>query len=136
MSMTLACALTELRPGWEFAIDGDSYDGVVWGKTLDDGHAIPTAAEVTAKMLDDPAPKVPVSVTMRQARMALLNAGLLNAVNAAIAAIPGASGDAARIEWEFSSEVQRNRPLLSGLAQALGLSEAQIDQLFITAAML
>lgn len=79
---------------------------------------------------------VPRAVTMRQARLALLGAGLLPAVNAAVAAMPGVAGDAARIEWEFSSEVQRDKALAQALASVLNLTDAQLDALFITAATL
>lgn len=75
----------------------------------------------------------PASVTMRQARLALLNAGKLSIVNTAIANMPGTQGEAARIEWEFSNEVQRKQPLVLALGAMLGMSEAQLDQLFITA---
>ena len=79
---------------------------------------------------------VPQSVTMRQARLALLAAGKLAAVNSAIAAMTGAAGDTARIEWEFSSEVQREQPLVLALGGMLGMSEAQLDALFVAAAVL
>lgn len=78
----------------------------------------------------------PQAVTMRQARLALLGADLLSSVNAAIAAMPGTSGEAARIEWEFSSEVRRNQPLVVALGPALGMSATQLDALFIAAAKL
>lgn len=81
-------------------------------------------------------PRVPELVTMRQARLALLEAGTLSAVNAAVAAMPGAVGDAARIEWEFSSTVERHRSLVGALAGALKLSTSQLDALFIRAAEL
>lgn len=81
-------------------------------------------------------PKCPASVTMRQARLALNEAGKLAAVNAAVAAMPGVTGDEARIEWEFSSTVERHRPLVTSLASALALSEAQLDDLFNRAAEL
>lgn len=77
------------------------------------------------------APAVPAAITMRQARLALLGAGLLSTVNAAIAAMPGAQGEAARIEWEFSSEVKRAQPLVSALGPALGLTGAHLDALFL-----
>ena len=80
-----------------------------------------------------PAPEV---VTMRQARLALLQSGLLAQVNTAIANMPGAAGDTARIEWEFSSTVERNRPLVQSLIGALGLTESQLDDLFRLAATL
>jgi len=79
---------------------------------------------------------VPQSVTMRQARLALLGAGRLASVESAIAAMPGAQGDVARIEWEFSSEVRRAQPLVAALAPVLGMTEGQIDELFIAASAL
>ncbi len=79
---------------------------------------------------------VPQSVTMRQARLALAGAGLLQSVNSAISAMPGAAGDAARIEWEFSNEVHRDQTLVAALTPALGITGAQLDQLFIAAAAL
>lgn len=81
-------------------------------------------------------PDAPLSVTMRQARLALLQAGLLEQVNIAIQNLPGSQSEAARIEWEFSSTVERNRPLLQSLAVALNLTEAQLDDLFNLAATL
>lgn len=81
-----------------------------------------------------PAPVVPQSVTRRQARQALLLAGLLDSVDPAIAAIPDATArKLAEIEWQDSLEFERNRPLLISLATALGLDGAALDQLFITA---
>lgn len=57
------------------------------------------------------APTVPASVPMAQARLQLLAAGKLAAVNAVVAAMPGPQGDAARIEWEFRPTVERQHPL-------------------------
>lgn len=83
-----------------------------------------------------PIQPVPEVVTMRQARLALLQNGMLTQVNDAVANIPGAQGDAARIEWEFSSTVERNRPLVQSLGAALGLTDTQLDDLFRLAATL
>lgn len=83
-----------------------------------------------------PAPEVPQAVTMRQARLALLGAGLLSSVNTAVASMPGAQGEAARIEWEFSSEVRRTQPLVLAMGPMLGLTDAQLDALFVAAAAL
>lgn len=81
-----------------------------------------------------PPPEVPSEVTMRQAKLALLRAGYLTAVTQAIAAMPGVEGEAARIEWEYSSVMQRNKPFVEGIGSAVGLTSEQIDQLFIAAA--
>lgn len=75
-------------------------------------------------------PAVPDAVEMRQARLALLAAGRLSDVDAAIAA----AGPAAFQEWEYGSRIRRSHPLVQALGPALGWSEAEIDQLFIAAA--
>jgi hypothetical protein len=84
------------------------------------------------------APPVPVitSVEMRQARLALLEQGLLTQVNNAVATMPGELGNKARIEWEFSNAVRRDKPLVQVVAASLGLTSQQIDDLFALAATL
>lgn len=79
---------------------------------------------------------VPQKVTMRQARLALLGADLLDDVDAAIAALPSPQKEAAKIEWEYGQEVQRHNGFVSVLAPALGMTEAQTDALFVEAAKL
>lgn len=83
-------------------------------------------------------PPAPVtSVTMRQAHLVLLTYGLLDAVDAAIAAIPDDfERAAAQIEWNRGSVVERTSPLVTNLMPALGLSPAQIDELFQIASTL
>lgn len=76
-----------------------------------------------------PAP-VPSSVTMRQARLALLGAGLLDDVTTAINAMSEPAKTAATIEWEYSNELQRDHALVAVLGAALGLTGAQVDDLF------
>lgn len=102
-----------------FGVD-DLYDGASFSKSA-------------SKSLQQETPK---SVTMRQARLALLNIGKLGTVDSAIASMTGIYGDAARIEWEFSSEVHRNRPLVLALAPILNMTDAQLDQLFVEASKL
>jgi hypothetical protein len=41
--------------------------------------------------------------------------------------------EVARIEWEYSTSVNRTHPLIDGLAAALGLSSGDVDALFIAA---
>ena len=79
-----------------------------------------------------PPPPIPQSVTMRQARLALLAAGLLDLVETAIAG----AGPAAKIEWDYATEVQSSAGLVPAMATALGLTDAQIDALFVTASTL
>lgn len=94
-----------------------------------------TDAEVDAHLSQPPTlPVVPQSVTMRQARLAMLQAGILDKVEELIAAMPGDEGRAARIDWEYALEVRRDWPLIAALGSQLGLSEQQIDDLFMAAA--
>ena len=88
----------------------------------------------TVEVVADP-PPVPAEVTMRQARLALLAAGKLDDVEAAIDALPeGVTRTAARIAWDYSSMVERHNGLVATLAPAIGLNDAAIDALFIGAA--
>lgn len=80
-------------------------------------------------------PKI-TTVTMRQARLALLNSGKLTDVTTAINALPSPQKEAAQIEWEYSQTVERHRPFVLAVAPALGLTDAQLDDLFTLASTL
>ena len=80
--------------------------------------------------LADPIAAVPQSVSRFQAKAALAMAGLLDQANAAVAA----SGDVVlQLAWAEATEFKRNSPGINALAPALGLDDAALDQLFITA---
>jgi hypothetical protein len=81
--------------------------------------------------IEPPAP-IPTTVTMRQARLALHQGGLLTTVNAAIAA--GAEAD--KITWEYATEVKRDDALVTNMATALNLTETDLDNLFTLAGTL
>lgn len=110
--------------------------------------AVPAPPEVGPgwRWLDDawvapppPPPVVPERVTARQAVEALLRSGVTEGmVESALAAIPNATERAiAQNLWRRSNDFERTNPTLIALAtQALGMTEAQLDQLFITAATL
>ena len=44
--------------------------------------------------------------------------------------------EAAKLAWEYATEVRRDSPLLNSIAQQIGLSAEEIDQLFIQAAQI
>ncbi len=85
--------------------------------------------QVFTNPMPPPAP-VPEAVTARQARLALLGAGKLAMVEGALAQIPGVQGEAARIEWEYATDIRRDSPLIGALAPMLGLTSEQVDDLF------
>lgn len=89
----------------------------------DHGFTVEVEPEVTP---------VPKTVTPRQARLALDAAGLLETVTQVVAVSP----KAVQITWEFATEVNRDDPLINAMKNALGLSDTQLDKLFITAATL
>lgn len=103
---------------------------------LADDQAVAPGDYYAAGVFAAPAPRVPQAVTMRQARLALFSAGLLSAVDTAIDALPEPQRTAARIEWDYSNELQRSNPLVAALTPALGLTDAQVDALFIAASAL
>jgi hypothetical protein len=74
----------------------------------------------------------PDSITPRQCRLLLLQQGLLSQVESMIAQ----QDEATRITWEYAIEFRRDDPLLNQLAHNLGLTDAEIDQFFITAAQM
>lgn len=81
------------------------------------------------------APPIDISetiVTPRQARLALLNAGKLDAVNAAVVA----AGAETQVWWDYSTEIHRDHPLIAALGAQLGMSSADLDQLFAVASRL
>lgn len=105
-------------------------------KKIVNGQAIDMTAEEVAAFEASRGPVKVTAVAPRQAKLALHNAGLLTAVEAAIAALPEPQKTAAQITWDESLEFQRNNPVLLSLASALGLTSAQVDDLFTAAAAL
>jgi hypothetical protein len=75
-------------------------------------------------------PVVIPTLTMRQARLALLSAGLLDEVEAAITTPEN------RIWWDYSTVVERSHPLVNAVLTALGKTETEIDSMFIEANLL
>ena len=121
---------------WDERIDGTLPDDVqVGGMVRLDGELVFSQERMNTHLAAS-RPPVPQTVTMRQARLALLAAGKLSAVDAAIVNLPSPQKEAAQIEWEFSSVVERDRPLVQMLGPALGLFDADLDALFIQAAQL
>lgn len=95
---------------------------------IDDGEYMPPA-----EGSEPDAPRVPRSVTMRQARLVLLGAGLLDQVGNAIDMLEEPQRSAARIEWDYASKVDRDSQMVMLIGDALNLNSAELDALFIAA---
>lgn len=76
-----------------------------------------------------PEPKVN-AVTIRQARLQLLDMGLLDNVEAIIS-----ENKAWQVEWEYATEVRREDPIIGAMVEALILTEEQLDEFFKQASM-
>ena len=79
---------------------------------------------------------LPISqrITARQAQLALLDAGLLDDVEVTIEALPANVRAQVRIEWGRATHVERGSTVTQMVATALGLTAAQVDDLFVAAA--
>jgi hypothetical protein len=128
INVTLAdLAFAQGLPGYDVAVDISARPeiGIGW---------VYAAGVFTAPL--PPTPPIPQSVTMRQARLALLAHGLLGNVAAAINSLPEPAKSQAHIEWEYSNALERGNTFVATLGAALGLNASALDALFIEAAQL
>jgi len=80
-----------------------------------------------------PLPPEPVTVvTARQARLALIQAGLYDQVVTAV----NAADQTTQVWWQYSPFIERQNPILLAMATQLSLSPTQVDTLFQTASTL
>ncbi len=91
-----------------------------------------TAAEITAAQSAAATAAIP-SVTRDRLLVALHNAGLLNGINAYVAA---ASDPTIALRWNAASIVDRSNPTVIAAATAAGLTSAQVDAVFQAAAQI
>lgn len=97
----------------------------------DIAQSIGSDAPLEPPFVPEPAiPSAPQSISRFQARAALLAAGLLSDVEAAVAA----ADPFAQLAWAEAQEWRRDSPTLLALAHGIGLTDAEIDDLFIQAA--
>jgi len=107
---------------------------------LPNGEVIELTSKQQADLLSSFAPaeaSLP-SLTARQLRLGLVTHGIdLSDVDAAIAGIDDPQDKAkAKIEWEYASIFERDHPLIAEVGAVLGLTEAQIDEMWQNASSL
>lgn len=71
------------------------------------------------------------SITPRQARLKLLEVGLLDELEAIIT-----TNREWQIEWEYATEVKRSSPLVAAVAAQAGMTDEEIDTMFKQASVL
>lgn len=94
-------------------------DGWYWYDTLDEAL--------------DKLPRQSMKVTRFQAKAVLHQQGLLEQAQALV---DNSNDPLLRLVWNEALVFERNSPTLNSMAQALGLSENEIDQLFLTASQI
>ena len=125
----LFAALSTVAPVSNVDI-GDPGDRATWRVGFTD--AATNAEKQAAAVLIASYADVPDSVTRRQGRLALSAAGLLDRVEAMVAA----SARAPQIWYADADTWERSDPILARLAGALGLTSDQVDALVRQAAAL
>jgi hypothetical protein len=75
---------------------------------------------------------VPLELTPRQVRLVLNSTGMRAAVEAAVLATDQNTKDM----WAYSSSFKRNDPVLNAMAASIGITQSQLDQMFISGAKL
>ena len=116
-------------------LDQETLADLTWANYPDYGFLIredALALGITAEALDhaDQLQKkleVPETISMKQARLALLNIEKLDDVESAIV------DRSVRIEWEYATTIERYNSAIVGVLRTIGMTEDQIDDLFIAA---
>lgn len=133
--MNLSKCITHFRPGAQWTLNGDNYDGLVWHDKV---QTKPTLAECEAAWaeLTAPKPPPPVVVTMRSFRLALGRTRYIELM-AFVGAIPDAEEKfQAQTFIEYSATVARNHPMVTQFAAALNKSGTEVDAVFAAAQQL
>lgn len=110
-------------------VPNNSGEGAITGLVIDSISIDHANRIVTADVTYSGAQLDPI--TPRQARLKLLEVGLLDDLEAIIS-----TNRAWQIEWEYATEVRRDSPLIDAIATQAGMTSEQIDQLFVEAAAL
>ena len=79
-----------------------------------------------------PPPPTPTTVTRFQALAVLAAGGYLGTVRTYINTLD--QNNVQRLAWENATDWERSSPTLNALAQMLGLTDTQVDELFVAAA--
>ena len=86
--------------------------------------------------LPPPPQPIPTEVSMRQARLALFQQGILDTIQPAIDAMQEPQKTIAQINWDYATTVKRDDDLVVALSAQLNLDDNALDTLFTLASTL
>ena len=79
-------------------------------------------------------PIIPSIITARQLRLQLvLNGFNLNAIDLIIDSLAEPNKSIAKVSWEYATTFEREHQMLELIAQQLGITETELDTIFINA---
>jgi len=79
-------------------------------------------------------PIIPSIITARQLRLQLvLNGFNLNAIDLIIDSLAEPNKSIAKVSWEYATTFEREHQMLALIAQQLGITETELDTIFINA---
>jgi hypothetical protein len=109
-----------------FPYEGELYEFNKW----ENGRVVPDTDAINAKARQH----IPTKVPMASAKVIIARKNLMSAVNAAIDSLEEPQKTEMRIVFENATVVERGSPFMAAMQAALGLTDEQLDQMFIEAA--
>lgn len=125
VNIILADPSVDSAPEGHYLVPIDKLPPVEIGDTYD-----MKSGEFTSPLSLPPGPVIPTSLTPRQLRLILNAYGLLDQVEALVAT----QDKAIQLAWEYATTFLRDDQLLNTMAQHLGITQEQIDTMFIEGA--
>ena len=83
--------------------------------------------------LPTPPARIPREIANWRAKAILAQMGLLDTVDAYLAALPEPEAAVAKLAWNGDAKILRTSPMVAALALALALTPAQLDAMFLSA---
>ena len=140
--------VTPFEEGWRLVVDTPKpvFDAATQECVQTGWSITDTTATQTWAVLDKPAPDAPVvtvppsdvpdEIPLWAFRAVLTVQGIAPQVDGLIAALPEPQKTVAQVQWEFGNYIVRSHPLIAALGAQLGMTSAQIDDVFRQAAAL
>jgi len=122
-------------------IDNNDVDGWVFASEYSGNYVLPKwngteyyESATLEEIAEANKPIVPSTITARQLRLQLvLNGFDLNTIDLIIDSLPEPNKSIAKVSWEYATTFEREHQMLALIAQQLGITETELDTIFINA---